>query len=184
VLNLEKKVSNNGADTDAAKNHRAGHAATRYTKKENMKYDHKYRSCSRTYSTLRIYPKDVHPDVITKLLNIKPSRTLIAGPNGPRGRIVVSGWFLTTRGKLKSKDSRRHIDWLLDKIEPVSEQILSLQKQGVSMDISSFWGSASGDGGPILSPEQMARLVKMNLEVWWDVYFEGEDEEDSTGDNV
>lgn len=95
----------------------------------------------------------------------------------------MSGWFLTTQGRLKSKDSRRHIDWLLDKIEPVSEQILALQKQGMSMDINSFWGSSSGNGGPTISPEQMARLVKMNLEVWWDVYFEGEDDEDST-DNV
>jgi hypothetical protein len=149
-----------------------------------MKYNHKYQSCTRTYSTLRIFPKNAHPDVITNLLKIKPTRISIAGPTGPIGRIVVSGWFLTTQGKLKSKDSRRHIDWLLDKIEPVSEQILALQKQGMSMDISSFWGSASGNGGPTISPEQMTRLVKMNLEVWWDVYFDGEDDEDSTEDNA
>jgi hypothetical protein len=98
--------------------------------------------------------------------------------------MVVSGWFLSTQGRLKSKDSRRHIDWLLDKIEPVSEQILTLQKQGVFMDFTCFWGSASGNGGPIISPEQMSRLVKMNLEVWWDVYFEGEDEDEATEDSV
>jgi len=149
-----------------------------------MKYDHKYRSCTRTYSTLRIYPKDTNPDVITNLLGIKPTDISIAEPNGPRGRVVVSGWFLSTKGKLKSRDSRRHIDWLLDKIEPMTEQILTLQKQGMSMDISSFWGSASGNGGPTISPEQMSRLVTMNLEVWWDVYFEGEDDEDATEDNV
>ncbi len=149
-----------------------------------MKYNHKYRSCTRTYSTLRIYPKDAHPDVITDLLKIKPTRISIAGPNGPRGRMVVNGWFLSTKGRLKSRDSRRHIDWLLDKIEPMSEQILTLQKQGMSMDISSFWGSASSNGGPTISPEQMSRLVKMNLEVWWDVYFEGEDDDDATEDNL
>jgi hypothetical protein len=32
----------------------------------------------------------------------------------------------------------------------------------------------------------MARLVKMNLEVWWDIYFEGEEEDegDSEKDEV
>jgi hypothetical protein len=151
-----------------------------WTKKEDMKYDHQYRSCTRTYSTLRIYTNNSHPDVITSLLKIGPTRISIAGPNGPRGRIVVNGWFLTTKGRLRSRDSRRHLDWLLDKIEPVSEQILALQRQGMSMDISSFWESASGNGGPTISPNQMTRLVKMNLEVWWDVYFEGEDREETT----
>lgn len=139
-----------------------------------MKYDHKYRACTRTYSTLRIYPGTGHPDAITEALQVKPSRISVAGVTGKNH---VNGWFLSTQRKLKSKDSRRHIDWLLDKIEPVAEKINQLQKEGCSMDIMCFWGSASGNGGPTISPEQMARLVRLNLEVWWDVYFEGEDEE-------
>jgi len=146
-----------------------------------MKYDHKYRACTRTYSTLRIYPKVGHPDSITDVLQIKPSSVAIAGVTGKRH---VNGWFLSTKGKLKSRDSRRHIDWILDKIEPVSARIKELQEGGCSIDIMCFWGSASGNGGPTISPEQMARLVKLNLEVWWDVWFEGEDEEEATEEDV
>jgi len=138
-----------------------------------MKYIHNYSSCSRTYATLRIYPKDIHPDVITNLLNIKPSHISVSGEKSIRGHKCVNGWFLSTKGILKSRDSRKHIDWILDKIQAVSKKIHELQKCGASMDVMCFWGSASGDGGPTISPDQMARLVKMNLEVWWDVYFEG-----------
>jgi hypothetical protein len=119
--------------------------------------------------------------MITNLLQVKPTRIVVAGAIAAGNRKhKTNGWFLSTKGKLRSKDSRRHLDWLLDKIEPASENILALQKQGMVMDITCFWGSASGDGGPTISPEQMARLVKMNLEVWWDVYFEGEDKEEAT----
>ena len=39
------------------------------------------------------------------------------------------------------------------------------------MDICCFWLSASGHGGPTVSPKQMAKLVELNLEVWWDIYY-------------
>lgn len=159
-----------------------GHLLNRYTTKESMKYDHKYRSCTRTYSTLRIYPKAGHPNEITKRLGIKPSSTSVAGERKILGKPCVNGWFLCTRGKIKSKDSRRHIDWILDKIEPVIEEILALKKEGAFFDIMCFWGSATGNGGPTISPEQMRRLVNLDLDVWWDVYFEGEDEEAAQDD--
>jgi hypothetical protein len=142
-----------------------------------MKYNHKYSSCSRTYSTLRIYTNESPPDIATKILKIKPSSISRPETKGPAGRRYVNGWFLTTQGKLKSRDSRRHIDWILDKIEPASKKILEMQKNGISIDICCFWGSATGNGGPTISPEQMARLAKLNLEVWWDVYFEGSENE-------
>jgi len=150
-----------------------------------MKYDHKYPSCSRTYATLRIHSKHIHPDEVTRRLKVKPTRTTVAGTAaGPKGRKHVNAWYLSTQGKLRSKDSRRHIDWLLDKIEGASEEIGYLQNQGAFMDIPCYWGSASGNGGPTISPEQMKRLVPLNLEVWWDVYFEGDDEDTDEEDNV
>lgn len=131
---------------------------------------------------MRIYPKTVHPDVITELLGIKPSSTSVAGKKNILGEPILNGWFLCTRGKIKSKDSRRHIDWILDKIEPVIEEVRALQKEGATIDIMCFWGSAAGNGGPTISPGQMRRLVKLDLEVWWDVYFEGKDEDDARDD--
>jgi hypothetical protein len=44
------------------------------------------------------------------------------------------------------------------------------------MDIMSFWLSSSGEGGPWLTPDQMLKLGGLGLDVWWDVYFSGEDD--------
>lgn len=140
-----------------------------------MKYIDNYRSCSRTYATLRIYPKSLHPSVITEMLQIEPTDISIKG-GGPRGKFV-NGWFLSTKDILNSRDSRRHIDWLIDQIDQSADKIAYLFKNGTKIDICCYWGSKSGNGGPTLSPHQMKRLVKHNIEVWWDVYLEKDDDE-------
>ena len=136
----------------------------------NMKYDDEYSACKETYTTLLIYPGKNHPDKITELLEIEPSNISIKG-EGKRGR-KQNGWFLTTQDEIESKDCRRHIDWLLDIIEPKSKLLLQLQSEGVRIEFTCFWVSVSGNGGPTLSPPQMKRLAILNIEIWWDVYFE------------
>jgi hypothetical protein len=143
------------------------------------KYDDKYSACKRTYSTLRIYPGKISPEDITKRLKIKPSSIQHKGDlvGTAKQRVIkLNGWFLTTKGKIKSADSRRHIDWLLQKIMEKQRAIRQLQSEGVKMDISCFWESKSGNGGPTISPPQMAKLSKINIDVWWDVYFFGFEE--------
>lgn len=50
-------------------------------------------------------------------------------------------------------------------------------KLGLSpMDISCFWASAYGHGGPALSPQSMQKLAQLELEIGFDVYFWGEDQ--------
>lgn len=79
-------------------------------------YDDTYSSCTETYVTLLIYPGETHPNKITELLGIDPSNISIKGED-QRGR-KQNGWFLTTQGQIESKDCRRHIDNLLDVVEP------------------------------------------------------------------
>ncbi len=134
-----------------------------------MKYIDDYSACNRTYATLRMYPKTLSPEEITAKLNINPTRTSKAG-GGSLGK-HVNGWYLSTQEEIQSKDSRRHIDWLIDQLEPSSIQILELQKNEIKIDIMCFWESASGNGGPTLSPPKMKRLADLNIEIWWDVYF-------------
>jgi hypothetical protein len=71
---------------------------------------------------------------------------------------------------VNSKDTRRHVDWILDQLLPKRDEILSLlQEPGCRMDIFCYWLS-KGSGGPILSPFQMAKLVQLDLEIGFDVY--------------
>jgi hypothetical protein len=139
-------------------------------------FDDKYSSCKRTYTTLRIYPGGISPEDITKRLKIEPTSMQHNGDlvGKTKQRVIkLDGWFLTTKGKIKSADSRRHIDWILEKIKDKKRVLRQLQSEGVDMDICCFWESRSGNGGPTISPPQMARLSKLNIEVWWDVYFFG-----------
>lgn len=133
-----------------------------------MTYIDDYSSCERTYATLRIYPGEVSPFVVTQALGLEPTRISVKGEKSP---LHVNGWFFSSQGTIESKDSRRHIDWLLDQVEPVAKELDALRLSGAKADISCFWESSTGNGGPTLSPEQMKRLCQMNLSVGWDVWF-------------
>jgi hypothetical protein len=135
-----------------------------------MKYDDDYGTCEDTYATLHIDTGEETPSLVTSKLKLSPSEFMEKGTlREGKYKNRFNRWFLTSKGAVKSKDSRRHIDWILDNLEPVKNELLELQLS-VKMDIGCFWLSTNGDGGPTLSPYQMRRLADLNLEVWWDVY--------------
>jgi Domain of unknown function (DUF4279) len=145
-------------------------------------YDDDYGTCARTYATLLIYPVRTDPEAITQRLGMEPSSWQRRGEpttyNSRRPSRVaeIDGWFLTTRGLIESRDSRRHIDWLLDRVEGKEAELLSLQEEGCRMIVSCYWEAASSGGGPTVSPEQMKRLGERNVELGFDIYFLDGDE--------
>lgn len=142
-------------------------------------YDDGYPSCAETYATLRIFSDELSPDEISRALGIKPTTSFHKGePISPRVQRPrpQHGWLLCSRGCLDSRDTRRHIDWLLDEIWPVAAEFARITNGGRQADIYSFWVSARGQGGPILSATQMRRLSFLGLECSYDVYFGGDDE--------
>ena len=137
-------------------------------------YNDNYDTCESTYSTLRVYPNDIHPDEITKSICITPSSFQVKGEHNKFGKatkeIKIHGWFLTTKNEMTSKDTRRHIDWIINKIKKQKTVIHELQSKGVKFELSCYWESKYGQGGPMLSPPQMAELAKLNISVFWDIY--------------
>ena len=93
----------------------------RVEKKDIMKYDDNYDTCEQTYSTLRVYSGDISPNIITIKLNIDPSSTQEKGKFKRFGKmekeIKKNGWFLTSENQVESKDTRRHIDWIINHIK-------------------------------------------------------------------
>lgn len=136
-----------------------------------------YPSCKGCYATLTIYPKLLHPDIISEMLGLAPTRQNVIGEKvtnsiGSTREIKKSGWFLSTENIVLSKDLREHLDWILDKIEPASQAIEKLQsRKETTMSISCVWHSLAGDGGPVLWPEQMIRISNLNLELSLDFCF-------------
>lgn len=132
-----------------------------------MDHDDGHPTCARTYATLRLYPGALHPDRVTERLGIAPSETQTVNAAGR----ALHGWFLTSDGAVVSRDVRRHVDWLLDRIENAKSELDALLREGVRPDVCCYWLSAAGHGGPTLSPSHMLRLGALGLECWFDVYF-------------
>lgn len=151
-------------------------------------YDNEYPSCLETRCELRVYPGNMHPDEVTRLLNIEPTQVneagkIIVNSLGRRRVVRNNGWFLSSEGSVDSKDLRRHLDWLLAKLHPSASALAYLQNMpGVTMTIDCVWWSASGHGGPTLWPEQMKIMAELGLECGFDVYFEKAFSEIMTGE--
>ena len=86
-----------------------------------------------------------------------------------------TGWSISSKGLVSSKDSRDHLDFILSKIDGADEGLMELHSRGFLIDLCVRWDSLSGHGGPTLSPVQMARLAELEIEVWFDIYFHGDD---------
>ena len=121
--------------------------------------------------------ENLQPDSVTSVLGIQPTKTQLRGgqsrsrPGPPHKN---AGWFLESAGQVQSRDSRRHLDWLLTKLHGKAAAIAQLIEQGNLVDICIRWDSI-GHGGPTLSPTHMTQLGELGVELWFDVYFAGED---------
>ncbi len=73
-------------------------------------------------------------------------------------------------GVIDSRDVRRHVDWILDRLAEKDEILARLQEEGNRMDIFCYVLSVTGHGGPTLSPAIMRRLGELELEIGFDIY--------------
>lgn len=133
-------------------------------------YDDDFPTCLETYASLRIYSHSMSPTEITKVLKVAPTRQFAMGESHSKGLArKYHGWVLCTQNQVTSRDTRRHVDWILSRIADKGWELDELRAQGAEMDISCLWVSI-GQGGPILSPPQMKSLAQLSLDIWWDVY--------------
>ena len=138
-------------------------------------YDDEYATCARTHATLLIYPGDIDPPQVTARLGVEPTRWQRRGESGHRASrpawvAPLNLWSLESKGNVESKDSRRHVDWLLDQLALREAAIRSLRAEDCKMAINCLWTTQSGHGGPMVPPEQMRKLADLDIELWFDFY--------------
>ena len=147
----------------------------------NTHYRDDYATCEKTNAELRVYSPALPADAMTGLLHLEPTSTQPRRERETRGDQVVRGrdhgWFLNSEGHVDSRDVRRHVDWLLDRIVPVAEQLRELLRMDphAKAAVCCLWVSASGHGGPVLSGPQLTRLAELGLDIWFDVYFSNDE---------
>ena len=142
-----------------------------------ISYDDDYATCVKTFAWLRVMSEGLEPDDVTAILGLTPSRVQRRGelprPTAKRP-LEKGGWFLESVDHVESRDARRHLDWLLERLRDKADAIAQLKAQGNLVDLCIRWDSV-GHGGPTLDPRQMTELGALDVELWFDVYFAGED---------
>lgn len=140
-----------------------------------------YPTCRKSFATLRIFHDTSEPQAVTAILGLNPTQSFKRGDTHGHGERVatyrINAWLLSSECSLSSHDSLRHIEWLLAAIEPRRSALRELQRLGHRIDISCYWLSESGHGGPTLTPDIMRRLSELELAVWFDVYLTCTDNE-------
>jgi ABC-type transporter Mla subunit MlaD len=132
-------------------------------------------NCAETFASLRLYGDALVPAEVSRLLHLEPADAAAKGDrmvsSSGKPRIASTArWILTTQGTLDSTDLEAHVLWLLDRLE--AARVMPLTLPGVSRaDVSCYWASATGNGGPDFSPETLARLAQLNLRLGFDLYF-------------
>jgi hypothetical protein len=143
-------------------------------------YDDNYGTCTGTYATLRITSDTLSLEEISEALKQSPTRSIRKGElRSERASLkkryfTYSGWFYSTKELSTSRDCRRHLDLIINNILQDSSVILSLKSQGCDVDIVIFYSYTQG--GPTISPIQMLPLAEANIDVWWDLYKENEED--------
>ena len=140
-------------------------------------YDDEYATCIETHAWLRVMGESLDPNAVTSLLQVQPTKTQLRGAlpsEGSSHPYKYSGWFLESKAHVQSREARRHLDWLLVRLQDRHAELAGLKEEGNLVDICVRWDSV-GQGGPTLSPKQMALLGSLGIEVWFDIYFAGEE---------
>jgi hypothetical protein len=68
-------------------------------------------------------------------------------------------WLVSSENAVPSTSLERHLLHLLDRVEPVAAAIDALRRsQEIRADFLCYWISATGDGGPEVSPSTLGRI--------------------------
>jgi hypothetical protein len=117
------------------------------------------------------------PGAITKALGLEPTVALAkaqaipAGRAGARRRQRVGIWLLSTENAVNSTSLERHLVHLIDAVEPKVEALqLVRAAQDLKADFFSYWLSATGNGGPELSPGTLGRIASLGASLGFDFY--------------
>ncbi|WP_343561830.1 DUF4279 domain-containing protein [Kiloniella sp. b19] len=141
--------------------------------------DENYGTCAKTCAVLTIYPSCCATGQITRMLEIKPTfcfnlKDVAAHSIKHEGVDQMPAWCLSSEGKVDSRDTRHHLDWLLRKLEGAEERLQKIRElPDVKMLVNCIWHS-KGTGGPTLWPEHMEILSKLDLECSFEIYWEGD----------
>ena len=100
-----------------------------------------------------------------------PTRYQVVGTPKREGFYTISGWFLSTKDRLDSKDIRAHIWELISDLNDKRSVLKVLVESGWQVDIYCYWESQSGNGGPYFDVSTLSALSLLEIELGFDIWF-------------
>jgi hypothetical protein len=133
-------------------------------------------NCDKTDVTLRFVAPELDPESVTSAVGIEPD----VGHKRGDVRVVKNGrdykfpngiWYLTTEG-WPSRNLEAHVVRMLERVQGVLELLTNYSKANphVRFELMCHWVSASGHGGPSLSPQTLARIASLGATLDFDIY--------------
>ena len=133
-------------------------------------------TCLETFATLRIFSEDLDPSKIAEMLDLESTKSIPRDKDSRyRPRRDTNYWSWETRDFVDSTDNNEHLSEIVRVLDGRSERLAKLRNSGCQIDICNYWVS-NGQGGPSLDVAMMSALCKLELPIWWDIYFEKERE--------
>jgi hypothetical protein len=104
-------------------------------------------------------------------VQLKPP-VLPAGRHGKTARRQRTGiWLLHSDRAVGSTSLERHLIYLLDAVEPAALALDAVRSQyDLRADFFCYWLSATGHGGPEISPLTLARIAALDAPLGIDFY--------------
>jgi hypothetical protein len=127
-------------------------------------------------------PENMSPDDVSDILELPPTKkqkkgNIICRPSGRIVRTMEQGcWVLCTENQVKSGNMDVHLEWLLNRLMPAKDQILTLQKvPGLSMRVRCVWGSKECDTGADFTVEEIKKWAELNLGFSFELYSDSDE---------
>lgn len=112
---------------------------------------------------------DFAPAGVSAQLSMEPTRALAKGSpvgNGRSGRVHENAlWLLSSDAEVSADTIEPHLEWLLDRLEPVATTIQQLRDDGHSATLNCSWASVGAGGGPWVTATTMSRLGALGLDL-------------------
>jgi hypothetical protein len=135
-------------------------------------------NCARTDATFRLSGDALDPDEVRAALGLKPTCAFAKDQEVPVGRKGTTTrrqrtgvWLLASEHSVESTSLERHLIHLLDVIEPATATLDTLRRQHeLRADFFCYWLSATGHGGPEISPRTLKRIAALDAALGIDFY--------------
>ncbi len=80
-------------------------------------------------------------------------------------------WAITSEHNMQSTRLERHLEYLLEYLEPASLYIQELMNApNIEIDFLCYWLSATGHGGPVISSPMLAKISALCNILGFDYY--------------